>query len=157
MKKIMILGAIITVGAGIYLGGQEVDGRDKTISIVEENHTIDDVSGKITRVLEGEESVYYRYEYPSEVIEKNFVMEDMVDDFYEKVLDYEKAEGQEYLVVADNTGSGIVVHKGIDEICLTMVGENNINSVEKALVKNNFIDKSISAKIEKLEEELIRI
>lgn len=150
MKKIIMLGAIL-LSIGVYKVDMEIDGRDKTISIIEEELPIDNRGGKITRVLEGDESVYYKYEYPQEIIDEKFVMEDMVDDFYETIVDYEKVGNEEFMVVSEGNERGVVMHKGIGEICITMVEKTNIKSVEKPLLKNDLIDNRISDKLDILE------
>lgn len=152
MKRLLIL-AIVVAGAGMYAANIGFYERDRRISVVEEQIPVDYVNGTVTRILEGTEGIYYKYEYPQYIIEGNFSMEDITDDFYEEIIDYDKEKEEEYLVELQGVAEGVVIHKGIGEICLTVVNRDNINVVEKAVKDNGFLDDKISEKLDILRTE----
>lgn len=152
MKRLILIG-IIAAGFGIYLNGADLDWRDRRISVVEEEVPSDGVMGRVTRVMEGNEEIYYRYEYPDYIIEENFSMGDSTDEFYDKVLDYERSEGSEYLVEIKGTGDGTILHRGEGEVCLTVVGKNNIDAVERALKDRGYHEEKTLEKLDLIREE----
>jgi len=155
MKRLIILGIVI-MGLGLFLAGQSLDKNTGEIRLVEEKIVKTEYSGVVSRLVDGEEAFYYRYSFPRDVIEEKFSMDDITDEFYEEIADYERVGEDEYLVELQGVGKGVVVHKGADEVTLVIVERDNLIRVKDAMRENKLLDGKIAEKLKLLEDILLK-
>ena len=156
MKRILILGIVI-MGLGLFLAGQKMDKGISEIKMIKEEMVLDGgYRGEESRLTDGEDTFYYRYRFPEEVIEERFTMDDITREFYEKIVDYERDGRDEYLVELQGTGRGVVVYRGEEEVSVILVERETLSRVEEALRENDLLDEKLEEKFKLLKEILVK-